>query len=89
MYIINAPMLFTAVWTVCKQLMNAETVRKIQILGSNYKSTLLQTIDADNLPDFLGGTCKCPGGCENADIGPWNDGTVPDYPIAKYEKVKF
>ena len=24
--------------------------------------------------------------CANADIGPWNDGSVPGYPIPDYEK---
>lgn len=36
------------------------------MLGSNFKSVLLEYIDADSLPDFLGGNCKCehmPGGC--------------------------
>jgi hypothetical protein len=86
MFIINAPMLFTAVWSVVKQMLDEVTVNKIQILGSGYKSTLLQTIEAENLPDFLGGSCKCPGGCANADVGPWNDGSVKGYPIAENEK---
>jgi hypothetical protein len=86
MFIINSPMLFTAVWTVIKQLLDEATVNKIQIIGYNYKSTLLKTINEDSLPDFLGGSCKCPGGCSNADVGPWNDGTVKGYPIPEMEK---
>jgi hypothetical protein len=38
----------------------------VHVLGSNFQSDLLEYIDADSLPDFLGGTCKCnhiPGGC--------------------------
>lgn len=81
-------MLFTAVWTVCKQLLDEVTVKKIVIVGSSYKKSLLESIDEENIPDFLGGQCKtCKGGCENADVGPWNDGTVPGYPIAEMEKV--
>lgn len=92
MYIINAPMLFTAVWSVVKQLLDEVTVKKIQIIGSNYKNVLRETIDEENIPDFLGGKCRCPGGCANADIGyriltrPWNDNTVPGYPILEMEK---
>lgn len=43
-----------------------QTIDKIQILGKDYKQVLLEHIEAENLPDFLGGTCTCdhmPGGC--------------------------
>jgi hypothetical protein len=83
MFIINAPMLFTTVWTVVKRMLDEVTVKKIQILGSNYKSALLEVIDADNLPEFLGGNCKIPLG----DVGPWNDGTVTGFPDPEMEKV--
>lgn len=63
---LSAPMLFTAIWTVIKQLLDEVTVKKIFILGSNYKKQLLESIDADQLPDFLGGDCKCVGGCADA-----------------------
>ncbi|KAH6562926.1 hypothetical protein BASA61_006601 [Batrachochytrium salamandrivorans] len=86
MYIINAPMLFTVVWNMVKPMLDEVTVKKINILGSSYKSTLLETIDAESLPDFMGGSCQCPGGCAHADIGPWNDGSIPDYPKPEYEK---
>ena len=36
------------------------------MLGKGYESVLLKYIDAENLPDFLGGTCTCKhmlGGC--------------------------
>ena len=62
MYIINAPMLFTAVWTVIKGWLDENTVKKISILGSSYKKQILEYVDAENIPDFLGGDCKCPGG---------------------------
>jgi CRAL/TRIO domain/CRAL/TRIO, N-terminal domain len=71
MFIINAPMLFTATWVVIKQMLDERTVKKISILGSTFKPQLLEYIDEANLPDFLGGGCKCAGGCTNADIGPW------------------
>ena len=50
---------------------------------------MLEVIDADSLPDFLGGTCKCEhlGGCMNSDIGPWNDFECVD-PIGIRKKVK-
>ena len=39
------------------------------MLGSNYESELLQLVDRENLPRFLGGGCNCAGGCENSDVG--------------------
>ncbi|KAJ3016036.1 cytosolic factor, phosphatidylinositol/phosphatidylcholine transfer protein [Thoreauomyces humboldtii] len=88
MYIINAPMLFTGVWSIVKGFLDEVTVSKINILGSNYKSKLLETIDEDSLPKIFGGKCDCPGGCNLADVGPWNDGSVEGYPQAELEKVK-
>lgn len=73
MFIINAPMLFSGVWSVVKPLLDEVTVSKIMILGSSYQSTLLEYIDKENLPEALGGSCKCPEGCENSDKGPWTD----------------
>jgi hypothetical protein len=88
MFVINAPMLFTAVWSVVKQMLDEHTVSKIHILGSSYKSQLLDHIDPANLPKFYGGSCECPGGCEKSDLGPWNDGSVPGFPIARWESIK-
>ncbi|RKO94996.1 cellular retinaldehyde-binding/triple function, partial [Caulochytrium protostelioides] len=73
MFIINVPMLFTAVWAVVKQFLDEVTVSKISILGSGYKSELLKLIDPANLPAQYGGTCTCANGCDVSDIGPWND----------------
>lgn len=82
LFVINAPMLFTAVWSVIKGWLDEATVKKIHILGSSYKDKLLEWVDPENLPVQYGGTCTCDclGGCGNADVGPWNDGTVEGYP---------
>jgi len=55
MFIINAPMLFSGVWAIVKPWLDEKTKAKIKILGSGYKKTLLEYIDEENLPDFLGG----------------------------------
>ncbi|KAJ3197532.1 hypothetical protein HK101_002835 [Irineochytrium annulatum] len=89
MFVINAPMLFSGVYSVCKPMLDEVTVNKIYIMGSNYKSQLLEFIDADCLPEYMGGTCKCEGGCENSDVGPWNDGTVEGFPKEVYEKFEI
>jgi hypothetical protein len=60
---INAPYLFSTAWSFVRPLLDEVTVSKISILGSNYRSVLLEQIPAENLPTYLGGTCQCPGGC--------------------------
>jgi hypothetical protein len=45
----------------------------LQICQSDYKKDLLEWIDADNLPDWLGGRSK---GTLLDDVGPWSDPDV-------------
>lgn len=72
-YIINAPMLFSTVWSFVKPWLDEVTVAKIAILGSSYKGPLLEQIPAENLPTEFGGSCQCAGGCSLSDQGPWSD----------------
>ncbi|KAK0530114.1 cytosolic factor, phosphatidylinositol/phosphatidylcholine transfer protein [Tilletia horrida] len=71
-YIVNAPYIFTTVWSVIKGWLDPVTVEKIKILGHNYAEELMQQIPPENLPSTLGGKCNCPGGCSLSDAGPWN-----------------
>ncbi|KAJ1547521.1 cytosolic factor, phosphatidylinositol/phosphatidylcholine transfer protein [Nowakowskiella sp. JEL0078] len=82
MFIVNAPMLFTAVWQLVKPLLDEVTVNKISILGSSYTKNLLEVIDENNLPTMFGGKST-----NTNDIGPWNDGTVDGYPKIEYEQL--
>lgn len=66
-------------------MLDERTSAKISVLGSDYQKELLALAPKESLPSFLGGTCDCPGGCENADIGPWNDGSTPGYPQPFWE----
>jgi hypothetical protein len=75
-YIINAPFMFSTVWSFIKPWLDEVTVAKIDIIGSNYKDKLLAQIAADNLPKEFGGNCSCPGGCSLSDAGPWNTNKV-------------
>uniref|UniRef100_A0ACD5U8Z1 Uncharacterized protein n=1 Tax=Avena sativa TaxID=4498 RepID=A0ACD5U8Z1_AVESA len=80
LYIINAGSGFRALWKVLKAFMEARTLKKIQVLGTDYLSTVLEAVEPSNLPDFLGGTCTCSttGGCLLQDKEPWTDaGTIP------------
>ncbi|KAI8473261.1 MAG: CRAL-TRIO domain-containing protein, partial [Monoraphidium minutum] len=71
--IINAPMLFKAVWALIKPMLNPRTLNKIQICQTNYAADLLEWVDADNLPVWLGGRSK---GTLLDDVGPWSDPTM-------------
>lgn len=73
MYVINAGFAVWAIWKIAKVFLDPVTASKIDVLGSNYKSTLLKHIPAENLPAIYGGQCKCEGGCELSDAGPWQD----------------
>ena len=59
MYIVNSPMLFSAVWAMVKVWLDPKTREKIHIIGSNYKKQLFAEVDEENLPEFLGGKCSC------------------------------
>jgi hypothetical protein len=62
MIIINAPWLFSAIWTVISGFLDEKTAAKISVLGSSYQSELLELVDPENLPITLGGTSDCPSG---------------------------
>jgi hypothetical protein len=68
----QAPYLFSTVWSLIKPWLDEATVRKIHILGRSYKTELQHYIDPSQLPADLGGSCHCPGGCSMSDAGPWN-----------------
>lgn len=88
MFIINAPMLFSSIWSLIKPFLDEVTVNKIKIIGSNYKSTLFEYIDPENLPERLGGTCKCSEGCEKSDAGPWQEYTPAEIQAIVEQRVQ-
>lgn len=60
MFIINAPMLFTGIWTIVKGWIDEKTREKIKILGGSFKKELFEVADPENIPAFIdGGKCKC------------------------------
>lgn len=92
MFIVNSPYLFYACWNLVSPLLNEVTVKKISILGANYKKELLEIIPEENIPDFLGGPAKVvlnllQENWDVVDVGPWNSGDVEGYPKPEMEKV--
>lgn len=72
-YLINAPWGFSTAFSVIKGYLDEVTAKKIHILGSSYKSALLEQIPAENLPKKFGGLSDPAGGVELSDEGPWTD----------------
>ena len=76
MFVINAPFFFSGVWSVVKSFIDEKTRKKIKIMSSGHEKVLLELVDANTLPKFLGGNCTCAnhgGDCMTSNIGPWND----------------
>ncbi|XP_006647233.1 phosphatidylinositol/phosphatidylcholine transfer protein SFH6-like [Oryza brachyantha] len=78
MFIVNAGPGFKMLWGTVKSFLDPKTTSKIQVLGAKYQSKLLETIDASELPEFLGGSCTCSelGGCLKGEKGPWMDPNI-------------
>lgn len=56
-FIVNAPKIFPVIWKLVRPFVAEETRKKIKVFGTtNYKETLLEHIDADQLPAAYGGT---------------------------------
>jgi len=90
-FVVNAPMLFSFLWAIIKGFLDERTRAKVRIVGSNFREVLLEHVDAENLPDFLGGTCTCShveGGCLFSRAGPWNDYVVINRQIKHKDEVE-
>ncbi|KAJ2787619.1 hypothetical protein GGI15_000581 [Coemansia interrupta] len=65
-YVVNAPAMFVTAWKLIKGWLDPRVISKVHILGKDYSKVLLNQIPAENLPSFLGGSCRCShmaGGC--------------------------
>ncbi|GIY75919.1 SEC14-like protein 2 [Caerostris extrusa] len=65
-YIINASVYFSLIFSIIKPLLSGNTIKKISIHGKEgWKENLVEVIDADVLPGFLGGNRTDPDGNAN------------------------
>ncbi|TVU30215.1 hypothetical protein EJB05_21825 [Eragrostis curvula] len=78
MFIVNAGPGFRMLWSTVKSFLDPKTTSKIQVLGAKYQAKLLEIIDTNQLPEFLGGSCTCSelGGCLKGEKGPWMDPNI-------------
>jgi len=83
-FLINTNFMFRALWAIVKIFIAERTKKKITTLGSSYLNELLEVVDKNNLPKFLGGNCECKEGCINSNIGPWNDDIHKNRNYKKY-----
>jgi len=72
MFMINTLPFVIAIWTIIKGFLEERTRNKIFIIGEDYKKNVLELAPEENIPSFLGGTCKCEKGCLYSNAGPWN-----------------
>jgi len=54
-FLINSPSIFTMGWKVAKKFLDPETIKKIVILGSDYKTELQKEIPPESIPRAYGG----------------------------------
>lgn len=70
-YIVNAPFVFTAAWSLVSKWLDPNTVAKFKIMGGpkEFLPKLLEVVDEQNIPTFLGGTDES---CDFiTEKGPW------------------
>lgn len=58
MIIINAPTSFKAIWSLVKPFLDKHTLKKIEVHGSHFLPHVLKEVDAENIPAFMGGSCR-------------------------------
>lgn len=55
MFIINAPKIFSMIWSVVKLWLDKRTLAKIKVYGSDYREKLYHYVDPHDLPEHIGG----------------------------------
>ena len=74
LFAINAPFLINGVWKIIQTFLDEKTRKKIKILGTKYLPELTKYLDIENIPEYMGGKCKCePYGCLKSNLGNWNN----------------
>jgi len=81
-FIVNAPKIFNIAFAMIKPFLNEATAQKIKILSGNdasqWKKSILEEVDADQLPVHYGGTLADPDGNPHCITKVNMGGTVPE-----------
>ncbi|GBN11364.1 SEC14-like protein 2, partial [Araneus ventricosus] len=78
-YIINASVYFTIVFPIIKRILSGAVIDKIEVYGKEgWKQVLLDAIDPDVLPAFLGGNRTDPDGNPNLNSCIVHSGPIPE-----------
>lgn len=57
-FVVRAPRCFSVIWSLASSILDPRTVAKITILSaSDSPQPMIDELGANNVPDFLGGTC--------------------------------
>uniref|UniRef100_A0A0N4Z5V9 CRAL-TRIO domain-containing protein n=1 Tax=Parastrongyloides trichosuri TaxID=131310 RepID=A0A0N4Z5V9_PARTI len=74
MVVVNAPKFINLLYTACAAFVPQEYRNRMNILGDNWKETIIDHISPDSLPTYYGGTIEDPQGCPLCS----NIVTIPD-----------
>ncbi|KAF8794828.1 SEC14-like protein 2 like protein [Argiope bruennichi] len=78
-YIINASVYFTIAFPIIRRILSGAVIDKIEVYGKEgWKPVLLDAIDADVLPAFLGGNRTDPDGDPNCNSFIVHSGPIPE-----------
>jgi len=77
LFVVNAPRIFPLLWKICRPMISEDMKNKIHVLGGNFREVLLQHIDEDQLPVFLGGIQTDPDGNPRCSSKICQGGEVP------------
>ena len=99
--LINVPYVFGAIWSLMKPLLSAKTRSKVAICGASdtrtgdvSKCPFAKLLNLDTVPSFLGGRCKCKGGCvggcpneQTVQVGKSDDDGMTRVTVAARDKL--